>query len=464
MWSTTFPHVDVLSDEQVDAVHEHAMTLLEEVGVRFLHPVAAELLAAAGARMEDQLARLDRGLVLERAALAPRSFAVRGRNPERTVRIGEGGLAIAPTGGAPFVLDETGHRRPATLEDYRRFVRLNQVVPQLHLAMSAIVEPDDLPVATRHLDMDLEVIRGSDKPYFADGVSGETSRDCVDLAALAFGGREAIEREPVLLGIVNPISPLQFDERMAGSLIEFASAGQPVVLMPFVLAGATAPLGLAGALAQATAEALAGVTLVQTVRPGTPCVFGSFVCEIDLHLGTPIFGTAGSALAVMAAGQMSRRYGLPFRAGGALTARAEPDVRAAQESLMSLWPTLLSGPSLVVHGAGWVEGSLEASLEKLAQDAWPLEVFERLLTAPLPTAEEDFALDAFREVGPGGTFLGAAHTLRHVRESAATAPPQTVVGWRDLMDRYEEPALDAGLAEELTRFVERRKREIHAAA
>jgi len=206
------------------------------------------------------------------------------------------------------------------------------------------------------------------------------------------------------------------------------------------------------------------VALAQTVRLGTPCVFGTFVSEIDLHLGTPIFGTAGSALAILAAGQMARRYGLPFRAGGAFTSRAEPDLRAAQESLMSLWPTLLSGPNLVVHGAGWVEGSLEASLEKLAQDVWPLEVFERLLTAPLPTEEEDFALDAFREVGPGGTFLGAAHTLRHVRESAAAAPPQTVTGWRDLMERYEEPTLDPGVQEALTGYVERRKRDIGRAA
>lgn len=464
MWRSTFPRVDVLSDEQVHAVHEHAMTLLEDPGVRFLHPRAADVLRAAGVRVEDGLAGLDRGFVLERAALAPRSFRVRGRNPERTVRIGQDHLAIAPTGGAPFVLDDDGRRRPATLEDYRRFVRLNQAVDQLHLAMSAIVEPDDLPVASRHLVMDLEVIRASDKPYFADAVSEETSRDCVELAALAFGGREAIEREPVLLGIVNPISPLQYDERMAGSLIELASAGQPVVLMPFVLAGATAPLGLAGALAQTTAEALAGVALVQTVRPGTPCVFGAFVSEIDLHLGTPIFGTAGSALAVIAAGQMARRYGLPFRAGGALTARAEPDVRASQESLMSLWPTVLSGPNLVVHGAGWVEGSLEASLEKLAQDVWPLEVFERLLTSPFPTEEEDFAVDAFREVGPGGTFLGAAHTLRHVREAAAAAPPQAVRGWRELMDRYERPTLDAAVDEALTAFVERRTREISHAA
>ncbi len=463
MWTVTFPHVDVLPEERVEAVHEHAMTLLEEIGVAFTYPPAAALLADAGVEVRDGVAHLDRGFVLERVGLAPRSFEVRGRAPHRTLRIGGDHLAIAPTGGAPFVLDHEG-RRPATWEDYRRFVRLNQVVPQLHLAMSAIVEPDDLPVASRHLDMDLEVIRATDKPYFADGVSAETSADCLELAALAFGGREAIEREPVLLGIVNPISPLQYDERMAGSLMAFAAAGQPVVLMPFVLAGATAPLGLAGALAGSTAEALAGVALVQTVRPGTPCVFGTFVSEIDLHLGTPIFGTAGSALAILAAGQMARRYGLPFRAGGALTGRAEPDVRAAQESLMSLWPTLLSGANLVVHGAGWVEGSLEASLEKLAQDAWPLAVFERLLTTRFPAEEEDFAADAFREVGPGGTFLGARHTLRHVREVAAAAPPQAVVGWRELLDRYEPPPLDPDVEEALTAFVERRKHEIGHAA
>lgn len=463
MWTNRLPRLDVLAEEQVQAVHDHALTLLEEIGVRFTYRPALEALSAAGQGVDGDIARLDRAFVMDRVGLAPPTFEVRGRNPDRTVTLGGDGVVIAPTGGAPFVLDPDGARRPATLQDYLAFIRITHAVPQFHLNVSGLVEPDDLPVASRHLDMDQLVLRYSDKPFFAVGATAEDTRDSVALASIAFGGRAEIERAPVLLAIVNPISPLQYDERMAGSLMEYAAAGQPVVLMPFVFAGGTAPLGLAGALAQMAAEVLAGIALVQAVRPGTPCVFGSSVSEMNLHDGSPVFGTAFHGLAMLASGQLARRYGLPFRGGGAFTSSPTADVRAAQESLMSLWPTLLSGANLLLHAAGWLEGSLEASLEKLAQDLAPLEVLERLLAADLDTSEEAFALDAFREVGPGGTFLGAAHTLRHFRESAALRGGEPA-GWKELLDRYEDPGMDPAIWEELQAFVARRKEDIERAA
>jgi len=327
---------------------------------------------------------------------------------------------------------------------------------------SGIVEPDDLPVPSRHLDMDYDVLRWSDMPYTPIGANAESSRDSVDLAAIAFGGREEIARAPVMLGIVNPISPFQYDERMAGSLMEFAKGGQPVIFMPFVFAGGTAPLGLAGAVAQMAAEVLAGVALVQLTRPGTPCIYGSSVSELDLHSGQPHYATAGHGLAMLASGQMARRYHLPFRGGGGFTASPEPDVRAMQESLMALWPALLSGPNYLLHAAGWIEGSLASSIEKMAQDVAALEVFERILAVDLPVDEESLSLDAFREVGPGGTFLGAQHTLRHFREAIARqgAGP---VGWKEILDRYEDPGIDPAIDEALRDFMARRKRELGGA-
>ncbi len=462
MWTNNLPRIDVLTEEQTEAVHDHAMTLLEEIGVRFMQPRALELLSAAARGIDGDLVRLDRGFVMDQVAKAPATFEVRGRNPERTVTIGGNHVAIAPTGGAPFVLHPGGSRRPPTVEDYLAFVRITHAVPHFHLNVSGIVEPDDLPVRSRHLDMDRLVLRYSDKPYFAVGATAEAARDSVELAAIALGGRAEIERAPVLLGIVNPISPLQYDERMAGSLMEYAAGGQAVVLMPFVFAGGTAPLGLAGTLAQMTAEVLAGVALVQSVRPGTPCVYGSSVSELDLHDGQPVYGTAFHGLAMLASGQLARRYRLPFRGGGAFTSSPTPDVHAAQESLMAIWPTLLSGANLLLHAAGWLEGSLEGSLEKLAQDLAPLEVFERLLKADLDTDEEAFAVDAFREVGPGGTFLGAAHTLRHFRESVARGGEPA--GWKELLDRYEDPGIDPAVDEALRDYVARRKEEIERAA
>lgn len=462
MWTNRLPPLDIWSEEQADTVHGAAVTLLEDVGVRFLSEPALERFRAAGLDVEGDLVRLDRAFVAEQLALAPASFEVRGRDPERTIVVGPGSTSVAPTGGAPFLLDAEGVRRPPTGEDHVELVRFTQAVPQFALTASGVVEPGDLPVASRHLDMDYDVLRWSDKPYFPVGATYESSSDSVELAAIAFGGHEAIAERPVMLGIVNPISPLLFDERMAGSTIAYAEGGQPVVLMPFVFAGGTAPLGLAGAVAQMTAEVLAGLCLVQLVRPGTPVVFGSSVSELDLHDGQPRYATAGHGLAMLASGQMARRYRLPFRGGGGFTSRPIPDVRAMQESLMALWPALLSGPSVILHAAGWVEGSLATSVDKLAQDVGALEVFERFLAADLPVDEESLALDAFREVGPGGTFLGARHTLRNFRAAAARQGGEPI-GWKEWLDRYEDPGIDEAVDEALRDFVGRRTRQLTTA-
>ena len=462
MWTNRLPRLDILTEEQAQAIDGTTMTLLEEVGFRFMYEPALELFRAAGLDVEADLVHLDRGFVMEELALAPASFEVRGRNPERNVIIGGEHLSLAPTGGAPFVLDPETGRRPPTAEDHRRFVRFTHAVPQFHVNESGIVEPDDLPVASRHLDMEYDTLRWSDKPYAPVGASAESSRDSVELAAIAFGGLEEIRRAPVMLGIVNPVSPLLYDERMAGSLMEYAKGGQPVIVMPFVFAGGTAPLGLAGAVAQMAAEVLAGVALAQLTRPGTPCVYGSSVSEMNLHDGQPRYATAGHGLAMLASGQMARRYALPFRAGGGFTSSPAPDVRAMQESLMALWPTLLSGPNFILHAAGWVEGSLASSIEKMAQDVAALEVFERFLAVDLPVDEETLSLEAFREVGPGGTFLGAQHTLRHFREAVAAQGPEPL-GWKDLLERYEDPGIDPAVDEALRDHVERRKRELEGA-
>jgi trimethylamine--corrinoid protein Co-methyltransferase len=459
LWTNRLPRLDVLSEEQAERIHDTALTLLEEIGVRFSFEPALQRFRQAGLAIEDDLVHLDRGFVAERLAEAPSTFTVHARNPERSIEVGGEQLALAPTGGAPFVLDPERGRRSPTAEDHATFVKFTHAVPVFDLNESGIVEPDDLPVPTRHLDMDLDVLRWSDKPYFPVGATYESSRDSVDLAAIVFGGREVIVKRPVMLGIVNPISPLFYDERMAGSALAYAEGGQPVVFMPFVFAGGTAPLGLSGAVAQMAAEVLAGLCLVQLVRPGNPVVMGSSVSELNLHDGQPRYATAFHGLAMLASGQMARRYALPFRGGGGFTSSATPDVRAMQESLMALWPALLSGPNVILHAAGWIEGSLASSIEKMAQDVAALEVFERLLANEIPVDDEALSLEPFRDVGPGGTFLGAAHTLRHFREAAERQGAEPL-GWRDRLDRYEDPGLDPAVEEELRAFIAERTRDL----
>lgn len=461
MWSANL-HLEVLSEEQVEAIHEHALALLEEIGFRVGHAPLLELLRKEGLDADGDLVRLDRHWISEKVALAPRSFTIHARNPDRSVDIGGNRLAVAPTGGQPFVLDPAGVRRPATMDDYATYMRLSQAARNLHVVSSGIVETQDLPVASRHLDMDLQALRLADKPYTPVGATATSSRDCVDLAAVLFGGREAIEREPVMMGIVNPVSPLQFDDRMGGSLYEYALGGQCVIIMPYLLAGATSPFTIAGSVAQATAESLAGVAFVQTVRPGTPTIFGTYVSEIDLHGGGPIFGTAGAALGILAAGQMARRVGIPFRSGGAFTNQLAADPRAIQESLMSLWPVLLSGPNFILHAAGWIEGSLAISYEKFALDLDVLDVFERVLQGDLPVDEGSLAMDAFREVGPGNTFLGAAHTLRAIKGELPT--PIGSHDWKRMLEDHEDPPLDPGVDEALREFVAQRRSTIERGA
>lgn len=479
MWRNTLPRLELLSEEQVQLVHRHAMTILREIGVDFLHQRARELLRSAGMKVEGERVRFEEDWVMEQVARAPSVFQVQARNPERSVTIGGEFMVNAPVYGPPFVSDLDRGRRGATIEDFTNFDKLTQSVPEIHCAGGTTVEPEDLPLGTRHLDMLYSHIRWTDKPYMGSVISAENARDSIEMTAILFGGRERIEQVPAVLALVNVNSPLRYDQRMLGALLEYAAAKQPVVVTPFLMAGAMSPMGLAGAIAQQCAEALAGVALVQLVRPGAPCIYGSFLTNTDMQSGSPAFGTPESALGILASAQMARHYRLPFRGGGALTSAKVPDAQAAYESMMCLWPTLLGGVNFVLHAAGWLESALLASYEKFVIDVEALRMFEWILERGLPTDDEGFAMDALREVGPGGHFLGAEHTLRHYRTGfyrplisstdsfdrwqrlgARTAAQVANEKWKQLLADYPDPGLDPGVDEELRRYMAVRKEEI----
>lgn len=483
MWRNTLRPYDILTDEQVQLVHQHAMTILEEIGIDFLHPHALDLLEKAGMRTEGERVRFDGAWVMEQAAKAPPLFQVQARNPANTVTIGGDHMVNAPVYGPPFITDLDRGRRGATIEDFTNFDKLSQATPQIHCAGGTTVEPEDLPLDTRHLDMVYSHLRWTDKPYMGSVISAENARDSIEMTAILLGGRERIEETAAILALVNVNSPLRYDDRMLGALLEYAAANQPVVVTPFLMAGAMSPMGLAGTIAQQTAEALAGIALIQLVRPGAPCIYGSFLTNTDMQSGSPAFGTPESAMGILASAQMARHYRIPFRGGGALTSSKAPDAQAAYESMMCMWPTVLAGVHFVLHSAGWLESALLASYEKFVIDVETLRMFEWILERGMPTDDEGFAMDALREVGPGGHFLGAEHTLRHYRTGfyrplisstenfdrwnrlgARTADRVANEKWKKMLADYEDPGIDPAVDEELKRFMATRREQIQHAA
>ena len=476
MWTNNLQRYDLLSPEQVEQIHDHAMQILEEIGIDFLHPQSLEIFRRHGLRIEDQRVRFERAFIEEQIKKVPERFQVQARNPKNTVTIGGNHMVNAPVYGPPFITDLDRGRRGATIEDFSNFDKMAQATPQIHCAGGTIVEPEDLPLETRHLDMVYSHIRWTDKPFMGSVISEQNARDSIEMASIVFGGRETIEATPALLALVNVNSPLRYDDRMLGALMEYAAAGQPVIVTPFLMAGAMSPMGLAGTLAQQTAEALAGIALIQLIRPGAPCIYGSFLTNVDMQSGSPAFGTPESAMGILASAQMARHYKIPFRGGGALTSSKGPDAQAAYESMMCMWPTVLGGVHFVLHAAGWLESALLASYEKFIIDVEALRMFEWMLTKGMPFDEEGFAMDGIREVGPGGHHLGSEHTMRHYRTGfyrpmisstenydrwqrmgARTADRVANEKWKQLLKDYPDPGIDAATDEQLKAFIEVRK-------
>ncbi|MDP9329193.1 MAG: trimethylamine methyltransferase family protein [Actinomycetota bacterium] len=465
----------VLTPDQEETIHEQAMRILEEIGTDVLHDTARKWLSEAGMRVDENRVRWDRGFVMEQVAQAPTTFRLRARNPERSLTVGDGTPVLMNVGGPPFASDIDEGRRSGRLADHDALIKLTQAAGVLNCVQTGAVEATDLQMESRHMDMEYSTIRWSDKPYTTYGTSGPRARDGIRMAEIVHGGREAIEAEPALMGVVNPNSPLIWDYRMTDALVVWAEANQPIVVTPFLLAGGTSTVSVAGALAQQVAEALSGVALAQVIRPGVPCLYGSFFTALDMRTGSPAFGTPESVFAVLAGSQLARRYGLPFRSGGGLASSCAVDAQAAAETQMMLWATMLAGTDVVLHAAGWLEGGLTASFEKFALDIELLEQF-RILRAGIGFSDEELGFDALNEIGPGGLFLASPHTKAHFKEWLYMSPLfQTpdyatwdMMGkqstdvranelWKKLLDSYEDPGLDPAIDEELKTYMASRR-------
>ena len=467
----------ILTEEQEETVHATAMRILEEIGTDVKHEQARKLLSEAGLKVEDERVYWDRGFVMERVATTPSSFRLRARNPDRSLTVGgpDGVPVWMNVGGPPFASDLDEGRRSGRMQDHDAFIKLTQATDVLNCVQTGAVEATDLQMEVRHMDMEYSTIRWSDKPYTTYGTSGPRARDGIRMAEIVHGGREAIEAEPAFMGVVNPNSPLIWDFRMTDALIAWAEAKQPVVVTPFLLAGATSPVSVAGGLAQQVAEALSGLALAQLVRAGAPCLYGSFFTVTDMRTGSPAFGTPESVWGVLAGAQLARRYGLPFRGGGGLASSPAVDAQAAAETQMMLWATNLAAADVVLHAAGWLEGGLTASFEKFALDVELLRQF-RVQARGIGFSEEEIAFDALKEAGPGGLFLSSPHTRAHFKEwldmsplfqtpdfatweamGSETTEKAANRAWKDLLDSYEAPGLDPAIEEELRAYMASRR-------
>ena len=474
------PPLTILGDAELALIDDTALRILDELGLEFQSRKALDILEENGAAVdrETSMVRMPPKLVRDLVAKAPAQFELHARNPERSVTMGGNWVNFASVSGPPYVSDLDRGRRPGTFVDQCNLIRLHQSLNVLHLASGSPVEAIDLPVESRHLDFYHAQVTLTDRVWNARAIGRERVEDAIEMTAIARGSsRDALRSEPSLLTVINVNSPRRVDKELLAGLMAMAENGQAAIITPFTLAGAMSPVTIAGALAQQTAEALGVIAFTQMVRPGAPVVFGGFTSNVDMKSGAPAFGTPEYVRAVIIGGQISRRWKLPYRSSNVTSSNCV-DVQATAESMMSLWATIMSHTNLIYHSTGWLEGGLTASFEKSVVDADLIGAMRAWLE-PLEISESSLAYDAIAATPPGGHFFGSAHTLERfetafhmpmladlrpyqtwAEDGAKTATERANRVWKQLLETYQPPPLDAGRREALDTYVAGRKQEI----
>ena len=477
MFVNTMPRYEILSAGSMATLDKGWKRILTELGIEFMKPEALDLFRQAGQRVEGNTVFLDPEFVLEQIALVPQEFEMQARNHDNDVHIGGNHMVFSSVYGSPFVR-RGQERREGSMADFEDFARLAQSFTAMDSVGGVVVEPNDAPLDSRHLDMVYAALTLTDKIFMGNVVSATNAIDTLAMAEIVFGSRQAMEETPICISLVNCNSPLRWDDRMLDAQFEYTKANQPVIMTPFILMGAMSPVTIPAALAQQIAESLSGIVLSQLIRPGAPVVFGSFLSNIDMQSGSPQFGTPESAIGLLCTGQIARRFGLPFRTGGGLNSAQLPDAQAAYESLMTMLPTFLAGTNFVMHTAGWLEGGLVSSFEKYVIDMQILESLQKEFT-PLEFTEDSLAFSAHLEVGHGGHFLGAEHTMERFRDcfyrpflsSSDNFERWNRLGARDTatrageiyqkkLEEYQTPPMDDAIRGELAEYVSRRRSEL----
>ncbi|HEX4768992.1 MAG TPA: trimethylamine methyltransferase family protein [Lichenihabitans sp.] len=472
--------LELASEEQIESIHATSMRVLSELGIRVMGERVMDLFEAAGAIVDrsEQVIRIDETLVREALKTAPPSFTLTSRNPAKRLTIGGRSLAFGLVAGPPNVHDRVNGRRPGNIDDYRNFIRLAHHFNAIHIIGNQVTAPQELPANSRHLDTYLANLTLSDLTYHCTAIGRGRALDGITMMAISRGmSLEEMAQDPGVTTIISVNSPRLFDDAMGEGLIVMAEHGQPVTVTPFTLMGAMTPVTLPAALVQQNAEALFGVALTQLVRPGTPVMYGAFTSNVDMRSGAPAFGTPENTRANLIAGQLARRYRLPYRTSNANASNAV-DLQAAYETCMATWGAVTGGGNLIYHAAGWLEGGLTASYEKLILDVEILQNMVEILR-PIDFSEEELGFEAIKSVPSGGHFFGAEHTMARYETAfyrpllsdwtnyggwqaagAHDALERATALWQRALAEYGEPVMDPGRREALEAFVAHRREEI----
>ena len=473
------PPVTPLSDDQVEAIHEMSLRVLEEIGILFLNDTALQILEKQGCDVDwsTKNVRFDRGFITEQVKKAPSQFTLTPRNPAKQITWGGNHFTFGPVASAPNVMDLDNGRRIGDRETFQNFLKLAQSYHCMHYISGYPVEPVDMHASVRHLHCLYDMLTITDKVVHAYSLGSERIEDAMQLCQLAAGlSDDEFESQVHMFTNINSSSPLKHDWPMLDGAMRAAKRGQAVIITPFTLAGAMAPVTLAGAVTQQNAEALAAIALLQTVRAGTPIVYGAFTSNVDMKSGAPAFGTPEYIKAMQMSGQMARFYNIPWRGSNANATNA-PDAQAVWESAFSLQGAIDGGANVVFHAAGWLEGGLSASFEKFVIDC---EMLQQIIYAqkPLPFSEDDLALEAMREVGPHGHFFGADHTQSRYKDAfyspllsdwrnfesweeagAVWTHERANAHYKTIIQEFEAPAIDPARDEAMKEFVAKRVEE-----
>ena len=474
--------MELLSADQLESIHLTSLRILEELGIEVMSPRALDIFKAAGAEVDFKTmnVRLDRVLVEKGLRTAPSSFTLTSRNPLKQLTIGGNHLNFGLVAGPPNVHDRVRGRRSGNYGDYCDFIRLAHHFNAIHLIGNQVCAPVELAANSRHLDTYFANLVYSDLSYHCTAIGTGRTMDGIRMMAIARGlTLEEMAQSPGVITIISVNSPRRFDDSMSDGLIAMAEHGQPVVVTPFTLMGAMAPVSLAAALAQQNAEALLGVVLTQLIRPGAPVMYGSFTSNVDMRSGAPAFGTPENTKANIASGQLARRYGLPYRTSNANASNAA-DAQAVYETEMSLWGAVLGHGNLIYHAAGWLEGGLTASFEKLVLDVEMLQHMMEFLK-PIEVNEAELGFEAIKGVATGGHFFASPHTMARYEHAfyqplvsnwqnyeswqaggGKDATERATAVWQRALAEYEEPTMDPAIREELTAYMDMRRAEIGA--